>query len=246
MIQISERVYLIGSGKDGSELSHPKDCNVFLLDGGTEAVLIDAGSGLAHETLVANIAATGIPLERVKRVLLTHIHGDHAAGAYDFYAGYGMEIAVSAEAAPWLEQGDMEKTSLTAAQRAGVYPQDFRYPACPASRRLSEGDVLTVGDISLQVLDTPGHSRGHISFVLNEGGVCSLFSGDALFAGGKIYIQNSWDCSIQDYAATIAKLHALRADRLYPGHGACLLARAHEHSARAQACFERLDIPPNL
>ena len=72
MIQISERVYLVGSGKDGSEISHPKDCNVFLLDGGTEAVLIDAGSGLAAETIAANIARTGVPMERVKRVLLTH------------------------------------------------------------------------------------------------------------------------------------------------------------------------------
>jgi len=245
-MRLSERVYWVGSGKDGSELSHPRDCNVFLVDGGSEAVLIDAGSGLGHEAIVANIAATGIPLSKVKRVLLTHIHGDHAAGAYDFYERYGMEIAASAEAAPWLAAGDMEKTSLRAAQRAGVYPLDFRFPACPVAIELQEDDWVTVGDLKLRVVDTPGHSRGHISLVLEEEGARSLFSGDTLFAGGRIYIQNSWDCSIQDYAASIAKLQDLQLDRLYPGHGACLLSRASDHVARAQGCFERLDIPPNL
>jgi hypothetical protein len=55
-----------------------------------------------------------------------------------------------------------------------------------------------------------------------------------------------WDCCIEEYAATIAKLHEMSIDRLFPGHGPFLLSRAHVHIERAHNCFERLEIPPNL
>jgi glyoxylase-like metal-dependent hydrolase (beta-lactamase superfamily II) len=179
-------------------------------------------------------------------LLLTHIHGDHAAGAYYFHKEYGLKVYAAQEAAPWLEQGDMERTSVNAAKRAGVYEADFQYPACPVAGHLLEGDRIKVGELELQVLDTPGHSRGHVSFVMEEGGFRSLFAGDTIFANGKIYVQNSWDCSIQEYAASIAKLHELKFDRLYPGHGTFVVNRAGEHIARAHRCFEQLDLPPNL
>jgi hypothetical protein len=61
-----------------------------------------------------------------------------------------------------------------------------------------------------------------------------------------VYIQNIWDCSIPDYANSIAKLDTLGVERLFPGHGSFVLARASEHIHMAQLCFERLDVPPNL
>ena len=103
-----------------------------------------------------------------------------------------------------------------------------------------------MGGLELEVIDTPGHSNGHIGFLLDFDGRRSLFSGDVVFALGKIYIQYIRDCSIQAYADSIAKLNRLRIDALYPGHGVCVLTRGMEHIERAQRCFERLEIPPNL
>jgi glyoxylase-like metal-dependent hydrolase (beta-lactamase superfamily II) len=246
-MKIDERVYLVASGKLGHQISDALDCNVYLLDGGRgEYALIDAGGGIDPERIVANIERSGVAMSQVRRLLLTHVHGDHAAGARFFHDVYGMEVICAREAQPWLEQGDPEKTSIAAAIRAGVYPADYRYPPCPVGRGVAENDTIEVGDITLRVVETPGHSRGHVGYVFEESGTKSVFAGDALFAGGKIVLQNIWDCSIQEYADTVAKLHDLRIDKLFPGHGPFLLAEAWRHVERAHACFQRLELPPNL
>lgn len=245
-MQISERVRLVGSGELGFQTSHPLDCNVFLLDGGTEHALIDAGSGIEPERIAANIEDSGVPTDRVKHLLLTHAHGDHAAGARFFQDIFGVEVTCSKEAGPWLVQGDMEKTSISLAREAGVYPEGFRFDPCPVASPVADNDTITVGDLELRVLETPGHSRGHVSYLWTEDGHSSLFGGDTVFAGGKILIQNIWDCSLQEYAETASKLDRLRLDRLYPGHGPFLLSEAHRHVRRANLEFERLRVPPNL
>ncbi|OXS58852.1 hypothetical protein B1A99_12865 [Cohnella sp. CIP 111063] len=246
-MNISERVYLVGSGKYGMELSESMDCNVYLLDGGAECALIDAGGGIEPERIVANIERSGFAMERVRYLLLTHVHGDHAAGAAYFRSRYGLEVIASREAAPWLEAGDMDKTSLNHAKRGGVYDPDYSFPACPVSRSVGEGDGILVGDIELRVVDSPGHARGHISFLWDaEKGARSLFAGDAVFAGGKVVLQYVWDCNIEEYARTIERLHRLDIDRLYPGHGPFLLANAGRHIGKAHDCFSRLELPPNL
>lgn len=245
-MRISERIYLVGSGKHGNLMTHPMDCNVYLLDGGSELALIDAGSGIEPERIVASIERSGFAISKVNKLLLTHIHGDHGAGAYYFHSQYGLEVMAAAEAAPWLERGDMDKTSLNAAKLAGVYAEDFEYPACPVSVGIREGDRIKVGDLELGVVETPGHCRGHVSYLLDHCGIRSLFAGDVVFAGGKVVIQNIWDCFIQEYAESIAKLNALHIDSLFAGHGPFLLTEAWKHVGMAHGCFQRLEIPPNL
>lgn len=245
-MQISDRVRLVGSGRMGFGASHPLDCNVFLLDGGTEHALIDAGSGIEPERIVANIERAGVSPDQVKHLLLTHAHGDHAAGARFFRDRLGLEVTCPAEAVPWLEQGDLEKTSVAAAMGTGFYPEDFGYDPCPVASPVADGDTVAVGDLELRVLDTPGHSRGHVSYLWAESGQTALFGGDAAFAGGRILIQNIWDCSLQEYAATIHRLDGLDLHRLYPGHGPVLLSEAREHVRSAHLAFENLAVPPNL
>jgi glyoxylase-like metal-dependent hydrolase (beta-lactamase superfamily II) len=245
-LRLSERIALVGSGQFGLQLTHPLDCHVYLLDGGGEYALIDAGAGTAPERIVEQIELHRVTMDQIKFLLLTHVHGDHAAGAAYFHKAYGIPVVASEEAAPWLETADSEKTSIAPAIAAGVYPPDFHFPACPVARTVREGDTIAVGDIELAVLETPGHSRGHIGFWFVEGSKVTLFAGDSLFAGGKVVIQNIWDCSIPDYARTMEKIHSLRIDALFSGHGTFLLQKAHEHAKRACEAFRRLEIPPNL
>jgi len=246
-MKICDRVYLVGSGKFGMEMSDSMDCNVYLLDGGSECALIDAGGGIDPERIVANIESSGFSMDRIRYCFLTHVHGDHAAGAFYFHSRYGIQIAASEEAAVWLAGGDMDKTSMNHAKRGGVYDQDFQFPACPVALAVREGDRIEVGDLTLTVIDSPGHARGHVSFLWEAGdGRRSLFAGDTVFAGGKVVIQYVWDCRIDEYAATLEKLHLLRVDRLFPGHGPFLLGNAHRHIDKAHGCFSRLEVPPNL
>lgn len=246
-MKISEQVFLIGSGKYGIQISHSIDCNIYLLDGGGgEYAMIDAGGGVEPERIVQHIVEAGVKPEQLKYLLLTHAHADHMAGAAYFQQRYGLEVIASKEAQPWIEHGDRDKTSLNAAVRAGVYPANFQLPACPVSRGVVEHDVIKLGNSTLTIIDTPGHSRGHLSFLLEQQGKKALFAGDTVFAGGKIVLQNIWDCSIQYYAATLAKLHHLQIDSLFPGHGPFILEQAWKHVEQAHGYFERLEIPPNL
>lgn len=237
---------MVGSGILGSHMTNMFDCSVYLLQGGAEYALIDAGGGLEPRRILANMKAAGAAMEQVKWLLLTHAHADHSAGARFFHDEYGLRVICPAEAAPWVESGDEEANSLNVARAAGVYPADFPCPSCPVARAVREGDTVQVGDVTLKVLDTPGHSRGHASYLFEEKGKAALFSGDVVFAGGRIVLQNTWDCSIQDYSASMAKLHALRINTLYPGHGPHLCEEAYRDIESAHAIFRSLAIPPSF
>jgi glyoxylase-like metal-dependent hydrolase (beta-lactamase superfamily II) len=245
-MRITNQLVLAGSGMLGLHTSNPLDCNIYLMDGGDECALIDAGSGREPERIVANLRAAGIDPQRLRYVLLTHAHGDHAAGARYFHDNFGAEVICALESASWIENAQVDKVSLPQAQAAGIYPLDFVFPACPVARRVVEGDRIKVGTFELTAVETPGHARGHVSYLWDEDGHRALFGGDVIFAGGKIVLQNTWDCSIQEYAATMARLHALQIDRLYPGHGTFLLSTAHDDIERAHDKFTKLGFPSNL
>ena len=245
-MKIHDNIWLVGSGQHGFEMTHALDCNVYLVGDGKSFAMIDAGAGIEPHRIVERIEAAGISMAQVTQLFLTHAHGDHAAGANYFRETYGLKIVASAEAAPWIAAADPDKTSIAAANASGVYPSDYIYAPCPIDAAVQEGDRLQVGQLQISIVETPGHANGHISFLLEISGQKIIFVGDAMFAGGKIFIQNSWDCNIQLYASAIDKLASLSIDAMFPGHGPFLLSSASKHIQKAQTQFGRLDIPPNL
>lgn len=245
-MQLSPSVYLVGSGNMGLRLTHALDCNVYLVHSAGESILIDAGGGVQPERIAAQIENSGIPLDSLKTLLLTHIHGDHAAGARFWHDTYGVQVLCATEGKAWLEAGDTEKNSLRPAIEAGIYPGDYQFPACPVERGLHEGDEIACGALKLRAIETPGHARSHLSFLLEHNGERALFGGDLIFPGGKISLLNTWDSSIQEYSDSMAKVFALQITRLFAGHGPALLAQAHEDVQRAHQRFQKLGIPRTI
>jgi hydroxyacylglutathione hydrolase len=86
-MRLTPQLYLVGSGEVG--LSDPDDCHVYLLDGGDEYALIDAGCGTERSVtgIVRAIEAEGLDLVRLRTVLLTHWHFDHSSSANATAAG---------------------------------------------------------------------------------------------------------------------------------------------------------------
>jgi glyoxylase-like metal-dependent hydrolase (beta-lactamase superfamily II) len=134
--------------------------------------------------------------------------------------------------------GDEEAVSLPAARRAGVYPADYRYLPCPVDQVVGEDDRLAFGDLQVAPIATPGHSADHTAYLVTRGARRWLVAGDCLFHGGKVVWQDTWDCNVQQTAASLRKLTGVHFDALLPGHLAFSLGGAVRH---LQAALERLD-----
>lgn len=245
-MKITERIHLVGSGRLGFCLTDDFDCHVYLLDGGDEYALIDAGGGRDVPAILSLIQRDGLDLARVRYLLLTHGHADHAGGAAELHRRLGLEVIAHPAAARFIREGDERGISLDAAKRAGAYPADYVFQACPVHREVVEGDSVRVGDLQLAVLETPGHCSGHVSYVLRQATGTAVFAGDAMFFGGRILLQDIWDCSLQDSIRSVEKLAALAPEGFYPGHLTFTVRHGHRQFAQALETIRNLLPPPQL
>lgn len=240
-------VYLVGGGPySGAGLTPGGDCHVYLVDGGSELALIDCGLGASFDAVMSNIKAEGLDPTRITKLFLTHYHADHAGGASYFQESLGVQVAIASDAKAALESGDEDATSLAAARSAGIYPAEYRLRPCPVADSLEDGAVRPVGRLQLKFVSTPGHCRGHGSYLVTGGERPVLFAGDSVFWAGQILMQAIPDCDLQAALASVLKLELLQFDAFLPGHGAITVAGGHQHVELAAKTVRNLAVPRNL
>jgi len=106
---------------------------------------------------------------KIKYIVNTHSHVDHVMGNKAMKDLTGAQIIIHEAEAPFLGHQPAHLMSMFAAA-----------PSPPADITVRDNDLITVGDVSLRVIHTPGHSPGGIC-LYSEG---LVFTGDALFVGG--------------------------------------------------------------
>jgi hydroxyacylglutathione hydrolase len=161
-MRLCDRVFLTLSGDSGCSLSHPRDCNAYAVDCGSEVVLIDAGVGRQTNQILSNLEEDGVDPRRITTLLLTHAHLDHAGGARWLEEKLDLKIIASKEASATINAGDEDAISLPAAKRAGIYDQEMTLPACSAARGLNGGESWTLGDLTVRAVPCPGHSQRYL------------------------------------------------------------------------------------
>jgi hydroxyacylglutathione hydrolase len=170
-----------------------------------EAIVVDGGADV--EEVTARLRRLGV---RATSLLHTHAHLDHIGGF--------PELREQTGAPGLLHPADLP---LYAAMREQARWLGMRAPrTIPLDGELREGDRLAAGSATLEVLHTPGHTPGSVSFALTADGRTLLLSGDTLFAGSV----GRWDLggtSLEDIVASIhRKLFVFPDDTLVvPGHG---------------------------
>ncbi len=180
-----------------------QNCTLVWDSDSLQAAVIDPGG---DAPLVADrIAALGL---RVKRILLTHGHLDHAGGAADLHDLLGVPV----------EGPDRRDDFLLETLEEDGRRWNFETRRVVPARFLSEGDVIVLGDHRFDILHVPGHTPGHIVFVEKTARFAQL--GDTLF-GGSV---GRTDFPYGDHDALIAgirgKLLPLGDDlRFVCGHG---------------------------
>ena len=172
----------------------PLEANCYLLCDGGECCLIDPGAN--SRRLLQAVEESGCTL---RYLLLTHGHFDHYTAIPNILESYP-DLPV------YIHEGDLSEE----ASQLSMRPLDAKN-----QRTYAEGGSLTLGGLTIRVMETPGHSAG--SVVLQVENV--LFTGDPLFAGtcGRTDLPSSSPRAMRE---SLRRLAALEGDYfVLAGHG---------------------------
>lgn len=249
-MRVRPGIDVVGSGWLGLSITHRDDCHVYLLSDGGDAVLIDAGCGAATDAIVNRIAAAGVEPSAVSRILVTHAHADHSAGARELAQRLDAQVWAAPFTADVLRRGDEDAADLPSARATGLYPPPIALLPTPTGE-LADGEEISVGAITLRAVATPGHATGHLCFLAQYGGAQYggqrvLFSGDLVFARGRVAVLQTPGTDRTALAASLRRAADLRPDALLAGHGCFVLDHAGDHLAAAIAALDRRELPPPL
>jgi len=89
-MKVSDQIYLVGS--EQFALSHPLDCNCYLIDGGNALGLIDTSLGLGVDDILKNVADDGFDPGKISHVIMTHAHVGHWGGGSSVRSRTGAEV----------------------------------------------------------------------------------------------------------------------------------------------------------
>lgn len=248
-MKLTPDVALVGSGSFGFDLTSPADAHLYLIDGGDELALVDAGCGGSigdSGLILRTIADDGFDTSRIGRLLLTHHHFDHVGGAAEVHEALGVAVHGSAHTARMLESVEATEASVQAVKEIGFVPAEYHVRPCPVTGDLGEGSTIRVGHLTVTVFETPGHCDGHLSFLIEGGERVTLIQGDLVFFGGTILLQNIPDCSIERYSESVRKLAGIEFEAFLPGHGPISLRNGKRHIDHAAAQFAKLGVPRNF
>ncbi len=146
----------------------PIDANNYLLidEKSNDGILIDCSA--PDDVYIQEIKDTGVNL---KFILLTHGHFDHILGCNKFKEEFGVDIYVGKE-----DLIQIEKAPDMTMMLGGIRIPDVT----SVNKTVKDGEVFRVGEIELKAISTPGHTKGGMCYLSNDG---KLFSGDTLFHG---------------------------------------------------------------
>ena len=188
--------------------------------------LVDCGMGTENgmARVLDNVRAAGLDPDRISRLLLTHYHTDHASGASRYRDALGLRVAFSA-ASESRSRARPCPHLVCGGPGGRLLPRRLHLPGLPGRRRRSSTATSSqVGRLRVRYLSTPGHCAGHGSYLVTGGQGTHLLAGDAIFAGGKLFLQATGDCDLRQSLDSVLQLAELDFDTLLPGHGPVVLS----------------------
>jgi len=167
------------------------------------AVIVDPGE--EPDKLLDALKALNI--DNVDAILLTHTHFDHIGAVAPVAKATGAPVYC-----PELE------TQVLANIMAYVpWPGFGPYESYEADHTVKGGETLTLAGLTFDVIFTPGHSPGHVTYAVKDEG--SLFSGDVLFQGsvGRVDLPGGDWPTLLNSIETLLRTHPPKTT-VYPGH----------------------------
>lgn len=189
-------------------VSEPFAENSYILwqDGRTDAVVIDPG--FEPDLILAFLAERELKLAAI---INTHGHVDHIAGNADMKQAFP-------DAPILVGENDAILLTDSIVNMSAAFGLPVTSP--PADRLLKEGDRLDFAGIAMEVFDVPGHSPGHVVYLIRETKPYTVLGGDVLFRGsvGRVDFPGGSMEQLKDNIERV--LWPLPPDTIvYPGHG---------------------------
>jgi glyoxylase-like metal-dependent hydrolase (beta-lactamase superfamily II) len=149
---------------------------------GDQPTLIETGPSRSRDAVVEGLGRLGVGPSDLAHIVVTHIHLDHAGGVGDLAKTFPhAAIWVHARGAPHLADPERLVASVERVygeETARAYFGHVEPTASDRLRAVDDGDVIALGNRSLEVLYTPGHASHHVALVDSEVG--AVFVGDAI------------------------------------------------------------------
>jgi glyoxylase-like metal-dependent hydrolase (beta-lactamase superfamily II) len=175
---------------------------LFRADGSDRALLVDPGD--EAPTLLAAIEEMGVTLDGI---LLTHTHFDHIGAVAPVARETGAEV--------WVPE--IEKMVLADINSFVPWPGFGPFEDWDAEHTLRGGEKLELAGMEIDVIFTPGHSPGHVTFSIPS--ERAIFSGDVLFEGsvGRVDLPGGdWGTLLESIRTLVDTLPP--ETTVYPGH----------------------------
>jgi len=228
-MEITPRVHSIPAPQ--AFFSGPLAPNVYLVVEGGQGALIDAGypdegsikPRLEYLQGMAGPSAGSGQALKLSQIIVTHHHLDHCGGAHALRQATGAAICMHPTEARLLsdwrahvpQDVDIPREQQTMAERVRAWRHATAQAT--ADRLVRGGDTVDVGGLTIDVIDTPGHTLGSISLYLREEGV--LFTGDTVLGLGTVAIFPPPHGDMALYMQSLERLKSYDATLLCPGHG---------------------------
>jgi glyoxylase-like metal-dependent hydrolase (beta-lactamase superfamily II) len=175
-IQLAPNVYRVPTMGNGIN-------SFFFIEDDGSVTLVDTGLKTAPKKISAAIKSLGKDVTDIRKILFTHSHDDHASGAAKIIEIIGTpEVLAHREEVKYLESGENPPRDLT--HFAGFifrFMPKGGFDPIRVDSSFDDRQVLPIAG-GLEVMHTPGHTPGHVSFLHKSSGV--LITGDSVFNFG--------------------------------------------------------------
>jgi hydroxyacylglutathione hydrolase len=180
-----------------------ENCFIVRAKGSGSALIVDPGD--EADRLLRAVDELGI--ERVEAILLTHTHFDHVGAVAPVAEATGAPVYCP----------ELEREVLANIMDYVPWPGFGPFESYEADHTVAGGETLELAGFKIEVLFTPGHSPGHVTYAIRDEG--ALFSGDVLFEGsvGRVDLPGG------DWPTLLASIQSLVDEfapetTVYPGH----------------------------
>ena len=179
-----------------------ENCFVLRREGADRGLIVDPGE--EPDRILATVEAMGAKIEAI---LLTHCHFDHIGAVAPVAAITGSPVYCPKVEAPVLAD------IMAFVPAPGIGP----YEGYEADETLEGGETLELAGMTIDVIATPGHSPGHVTYSVRD--EAAMFSGDVLFQGsvGRVDLPGGDGPTLMRSIRTLVETHSPETS-VYPGH----------------------------